>query len=70
MGLAGSWTGAGAIACTAEFCKISAKLLMSEYSSVNEEVLDAVGEVTNMVIGNFKNSSEDLPGPLGLSIPM
>jgi chemotaxis protein CheX len=42
---------------------------MSDCTSVNEEVLDAVGEVANMVIGNFKTMIEEHLGPLGLSIP-
>lgn len=70
VGLAGTWTGAGCISCSSEFaCTISGKLLMAEYPSVNEDVLDAVGEVTNMIIGNFKIFAEDVLGQLGLSIP-
>jgi chemotaxis protein CheX len=70
IGLAGSWTGAGCISFSSEFaCTISAKLLMAEYHSVNEDVLDAVGEITNMIVGNFKLFAEDVLGPLGLSIP-
>lgn len=71
IGLAGKWVGTGSICCTAETArKISGQLLMSEFASVDQEVLDAMGEVTNMIIGNFKNSIEDLVGPLGLSIPV
>jgi len=70
IGLAGPWAGAGAISCTANFaCQICAALLMTESRAVNEEVLDAVGEVTNMIIGNFKTLAEQHLGPLGLSIP-
>ncbi|MCC7496800.1 MAG: chemotaxis protein CheX [Bryobacterales bacterium] len=70
IGLAGNWVGTGSIACSAELaCKLSAQLLMSEYEAVNEEVLDAVAEVTNMIIGNVKTLIEDELGPLGLSIP-
>ena len=70
IGLAGSWTGAGCISCSSEFaCTISARLLMAEYPSANEYVLDAVGEVTNMIVGNSKLFAEDVLGPLGLSIP-
>lgn len=70
VGLAGPWAGAGAISCTATFaCRICAHLLMTEAESVNEDVLDAMGEVTNMVIGNFKTMVEERLGPLGLSIP-
>lgn len=70
VGLAGPWSGAGVISCTAGFaCRICNQLLMTEADSVNEEVLDAVGEVANMIIGNFKNAAEEYLGPLGLSIP-
>lgn len=70
VGIAGTWTGAGVISCSAAFaCRICNQLLMSEAASVNEEVLDAVGEVANMIIGNFKTMIEERLGPLGLSIP-
>lgn len=70
VGMAGSWTGAGAISCSAAFaCRICNQLLMTDATSVNEEVLDAVGEVANMIIGNFKTMVEEHLGPLGLSIP-
>jgi chemotaxis protein CheX len=42
---------------------------MSEYASVTDEVLDAVAEMTNMIIGNLKNHLEDRIGQMGLSIP-
>ena len=70
VGMAGAWTGSGTISCSANFaCTLCGQLLMMEACSVNEEVLDAVGEITNMIIGNFKTMAEDLVGPLGLSIP-
>jgi chemotaxis protein CheX len=70
IGMAGEWTGTGSIGCSAEFaCAICAHLLMTESKLVDDEVLDAVGEVANMVIGNFKNHIEEVVGPLGLSIP-
>ena len=70
VGIAGTWTGAGVISCSAAFaCRICNQLLMTEATSVNEEVLDAVGEVANMIIGNFKTMIEEVLGPLGLSIP-
>jgi chemotaxis protein CheX len=70
VGMAGGWTGSGVISCSAAFaCRLCNQLLMSEATSVNEEVLDAVGEVANMIIGNFKTMVEEHLGPLGLSIP-
>ena len=32
-------------------------------------MLDAIGEITNMVLGNVKTSLEEVLGPMGLSIP-
>ena len=70
VGLAGPWTGAGCLSCSATFARrICSQFLMSEAESVNEEVLDSVGEVTNMIIGNFKTMVEERVGLLGLSIP-
>ena len=42
---------------------------MTESNAVDEDVLDAVAELTNMVIGNVKTELEGHVGPLGLSIP-
>lgn len=70
IGLAGSWIGTGSIACSASCaCHIASHLLMGEYSAVDDEVLDAVAEVTNMILGNVKTSLEERLGPMGLSIP-
>ena len=70
IGLAGSWAGAGSISCSAEAaCRVCAQMLMTEANSVNEDVLDAVAELTNMIIGNVKTELETRVGPLGLSIP-
>ncbi len=70
VGLAGSWVGSGRVSCSASFaCKISGALLASEYDAVNEDVLDAMAEVTNMIIGNVKSALEEELGPMGLSIP-
>jgi chemotaxis protein CheX len=70
IGLAGPWMGTGSIACSpALACKVSGALLMSEYAGVDDEVLDAMAEVTNMVIGNVKTIIEEEVGPMGLSIP-
>jgi chemotaxis protein CheX len=70
VGVAGSWTGAGHMSCTPEFAqKLAGALLMAEYDSVNDEVLDAVAEVANMIIGNVKTIFEERLGPLGLTVP-
>jgi chemotaxis protein CheX len=70
IGLAGNWVGTGSLACSAgTACDLSSRLLMGESTTVDQEVLDAVGELTNMVIGSFKNAAETVLGPMGLSIP-
>ena len=70
VGLAGDWAGTGAFRCSAEMAKkISGLLLMQEFTSVDQDVLDAVGEITNMILGNVKTSFEEVLGPMGLSIP-
>ncbi len=70
IGLAGNYTGSGIVACTEETaCRLAGFLLMDEYKSVNEEVLDAMGEIGNMIIGNVKSELEIQLGTLGLSTP-
>jgi chemotaxis protein CheX len=70
IGLAGTWAGSGTFSCSAEMARrLSSALLMADYESVNDDVLDAIGEVTNMVLGNVKTALEDKLGPMGLSIP-
>ena len=70
VGLAGSCIGAGVITCSPGFAiDVCNRLLMAEENAVNDDVLDAMGEVANMIIGNFKTLAEEHVGPLGLSIP-
>jgi len=70
IGLVGEWTGTAVVSCSSPLaCKIANTLFMQEYPSVTDEVLDAVAEMTNMIIGNLKNSLETKLGQMGLSIP-
>ena len=70
IGIAGSWAGTGSLSCSAALaCRVCAAMLMTEAPSVNEDVLDAVAEITNMIIGSVKTDLEAELGPLGLSIP-
>jgi chemotaxis protein CheX len=70
IGLAGTWAGAGSLSCTpALACRVCASMLLTEASMVNEDVLDAVAELTNMIIGSAKTTLETQLGPLGLSMP-
>lgn len=71
VGLAGAdWAGTGSLRCSSHSaCHMASRLLMTEIVSVDDEVLDAFAELTNMIIGNFKNEIERRLGPTGLSIP-
>jgi chemotaxis protein CheX len=70
LGLTGEWTGSGGLVCSAACaCWIASQMMFSEYPEVNDEVRDAVGEITNMIVGNFKNSIGAQTGPLGMSTP-
>lgn len=70
IGLAGTWVGSGSLACSASFAvKIASALLMTPYEAIDEDVLDAVAEVTNMIIGNVKTALENRLGAMGLSTP-
>jgi len=70
LGFAGDWRGSGTIRCSGRLaCSLSGKLLMTDYGCVNDEVLDAMGEIANMIIGNFKDDAACKLGPLGLSTP-
>ncbi len=70
IGLAGAWAGTGSVTCSPTLaCRICSLMLMTESTSVDEEVLDAVAELTNMIIGSVKTDLEQHLGQLGLSIP-
>lgn len=73
LGLTGAWGGSGEVACdSALSVEIARRLLMSECSEadgIDEEVLDAVAEVANMIVGNVKTHLEHTLGPMGLSTP-
>jgi chemotaxis protein CheX len=70
VGLAGTWSGTGSLACTGALaCKLASSLLMAEYTSMDDDVLDAVGEISNMIIGNVKTILEEKIGSMGLSTP-
>ncbi len=70
LGLAGDWVGSGSLSCEPELaCFVASQLLMAEYQTIDEDVLDAVAEVANMIVGNIKTTLENTLGPMGLSTP-
>ncbi len=70
VGMAGSWQGKGSLSCSAAFARrIASSFLMMNFPSVDEQVLDAIGELTNIIIGNVKGTIEQYVGPLAMSTP-
>lgn len=70
VGLAGNYLGTGMIGCSPKFaCKAASVMMMNDYPTVDSEVLDAMGEISNMIFGNVKTAMEEHAGALGLSIP-
>ncbi len=70
VGLAGQWVGTGSISVSSTLaCRLSSRLLTAEYKSIDDDVLDALAELTNIIIGNVKTRLEEVLGPMGLSIP-
>jgi chemotaxis protein CheX len=70
VGMAGPWIGTGALTCKPELAlQLAGAFLMTEYAEVNDEVLDAIAELSNMVFGNLKTVIEEQVGAMGLSTP-
>lgn len=70
VGMAGEWLGTGGLCCSSSFARrIAASFLMMEFPAVDDDVLDAIGELTNIIIGNLKGTIEQSVGPMALSTP-
>jgi chemotaxis protein CheX len=70
IGLGGAWMGTGMVTCPVELsCKIASTMMMSEYTAVTDDVLDAMAEIANMIFGHMKTEIEEQLGGLCLSIP-
>ena len=70
VGIGGTWMGSGRISCSSQMaCRLAGAMLMSDFEYVNEDVLDAMSEIANMIIGNMKTTFEEQLGTLALSIP-
>jgi chemotaxis protein CheX len=71
VGLTGTeCVGTGSLQCESDAaCRLASLFLMSEFEAVDDEVLDAFGELANMIVGNFKNEAEQHMGPMALSVP-
>lgn len=70
IGIAGAVSGNVNIRISNELsCILASRLLMMEYTEVNEDVLDAIAELANMIVGGLKTNLEDRFGAMGLSLP-
>ncbi len=70
VGMAGEWLGTGGLSCDAVFARrIAGSFLMMDFPTVDDDVLDAIGELTNIIIGNVKGTIEQSVGPMALSTP-
>jgi chemotaxis protein CheX len=70
LGLAGKRVGSGSVSCSADMaCRIASQMPMAEYPAINDDVLDAMAEVANMVVGNIKTKLEETLGSMALSTP-
>lgn len=70
LGFTGDWVGTGMFYCQEKLaCRLASAMVMSEITQISPEVLDGMGELANMVMGNFKDLLEPLAGPLAITIP-
>ncbi len=67
----GKYHGIVGLFCSEKFSlKIASSMLMEELSEFTTEVIDAIGELANMIAGNVKTKISDDYGEMELSIPM
>lgn len=66
--VSGSWSGAIMLACDAELARTIASMMFGTEASAttDAEINDAMGEMANMIGGNFKSM---IPPPVTLSLP-
>ncbi len=67
IGLSGTVVGSVVVSFTTEVAlKSAGEMLLTEFDEVNAEVVDAVGELTNMIAGGAKAGMENMELSLGL----
>jgi chemotaxis protein CheX len=69
VGLAGSLCGVLTVCCGALTAKQLAKNMLGDAVKSEDQVSDALGEICNMVAGNFKNKLAGMDGRCMLSVP-
>jgi len=70
VGLAGSLRGIVSFCCGSQAAnQIAARMLGAEIVPAEAQVWDAIGEICNMIAGNFKNKLTGLGGVCPLGVP-
>ncbi len=69
VGLAGALCGILTVCCDAETARQIAKSMLGDAAISEEEVVDALGEICNMITGNFKNKLSGTDERCMLSVP-
>ena len=70
VGLAGSLRGTVTFSCGSQSAnQVAARMLGPEIAHAEGQVRDAIGEICNMIAGNFKNKLTGLDGLCLLSVP-
>jgi len=70
VGLAGSLRGIVTFGCGSQSAdRIAARMLGTDPPHAEGQVWDAIGEICNMIAGNFKNKLTGLGGPCLLGVP-
>ena len=70
ISLVGACSITSLVVCSADVaCSVAACMLMEDCPSVNGEVLDAMAEIANMIMGNVKTDLDAQLGEVNLSIP-
>ncbi len=69
VGLAGSLCGVVTVRCDAEAARRIAKSMLGDTADSEQQVADALGEICNMITGNFKNKLAGADERCLLSVP-
>jgi chemotaxis protein CheX len=69
VGLAGALCGILTVCCDAKTAQQVAKCMLGDAAKSEAEVADALGEISNMIAGNFKNKLAGTDDRCMLSVP-
>ena len=69
VGLTGALCGVVTVRCSAKTAAQVAKAMLGDVADSEEQVVDALGEICNMIAGNFKNKLAGTDARCMLSVP-